>query len=84
MKNVASGLFFVNGENEYPESHSVIEKGVEWEYEYDNGKETLQTSGPLRHGILIMVTGRKKKKKHKILFDKHIYAYEITQIRLKI
>lgn len=58
MKNVASGLFFVNGENEYPESRSMIEKGIEWEYEYDNGKETLQTTGPLRHGILIMVTGR--------------------------
>lgn len=55
VKNVASGLFFLNGENEYPESHSVIEKGVEWEYENDNDKETLQTTGPLRHGILIMV-----------------------------
>ncbi|KAM7000345.1 A disintegrin and metalloproteinase with thrombospondin motifs 2 isoform 2-T2 [Tautogolabrus adspersus] len=55
VKNVASGLFFLNGENEYPESHSVIEKGVEWEYENDNDKETLQTSGPLRHGILIMM-----------------------------
>lgn len=55
MKNVASGLVFLNGENEYPESHSVIEKGVEWEYENDNDKETLQTTGPLRHGILIMV-----------------------------
>lgn len=55
VKNVASGLFFVNGENEYLESRSMIEKGVEWEYEYDDGKETLQTTGPLRHGILIMV-----------------------------
>ncbi|KAM7389673.1 hypothetical protein PAMP_023636 [Pampus punctatissimus] len=55
VKNVASGLFFLNGENEYPESRSVIEKGVEWEYENDNNKETLQTTGPLRHGILIMV-----------------------------
>nr|XP_057919058.1 A disintegrin and metalloproteinase with thrombospondin motifs 2 isoform X2 [Doryrhamphus excisus] len=55
VKNVASGLFFINGENEYPESRSVIEKGVEWEYENDNNKETLQTTGPLRHGILIMV-----------------------------
>ncbi|XP_060903871.1 A disintegrin and metalloproteinase with thrombospondin motifs 2-like isoform X2 [Labrus mixtus] len=55
VKNVASGLFFLNGENEYPESHSIIEKGVEWEYENDNDKETLQTSGPLRHGILIMM-----------------------------
>ncbi|XP_029297243.1 A disintegrin and metalloproteinase with thrombospondin motifs 2-like isoform X2 [Cottoperca gobio] len=55
VKNVASGLFFLNGENDYPESHSVIEKGVEWEYENDNDKETLQTTGPLRHGILIMM-----------------------------
>ncbi|XP_056239093.1 A disintegrin and metalloproteinase with thrombospondin motifs 2-like isoform X1 [Seriola aureovittata] len=55
VKNVASGLFFLNGENEYPESQSVIEKGVEWEYENDNDKETLQTTGPLRHGILIMM-----------------------------
>ncbi|XP_061541194.1 A disintegrin and metalloproteinase with thrombospondin motifs 2-like isoform X1 [Phycodurus eques] len=55
VKNVASGLFFINGENEYPESRSVIEKGVEWEYENDKDKETLQTTGPLRHGILIMV-----------------------------
>ncbi|KAM9356746.1 A disintegrin and metalloproteinase with thrombospondin motifs 2 [Symphorus nematophorus] len=55
VKNVASGLFFLNGENDYPKSHSVIEKGVEWEYENDNDKETLQTTGPLRHGILIMM-----------------------------
>ncbi|KAM4622025.1 A disintegrin and metalloproteinase with thrombospondin motifs 2-like [Polymixia lowei] len=55
VKNLASGLFFLNGENEYPESRSVIEKGVEWEYENDHDKETLQTTGPLRHGVLIMV-----------------------------
>ncbi|XP_034740073.1 A disintegrin and metalloproteinase with thrombospondin motifs 2-like isoform X2 [Etheostoma cragini] len=55
VKNMASGQFFLNGENDYPESHSVIEKGVEWEYENDHGKETLQTTGPLRHGILIMM-----------------------------
>ena len=55
VKNVASGLLFLNGENDYPESRSVIEKGVEWEYANDNDKETLQTTGPLRHGILIMV-----------------------------
>nr|XP_040030389.1 A disintegrin and metalloproteinase with thrombospondin motifs 2-like isoform X2 [Gasterosteus aculeatus aculeatus] len=55
VKNVASGLFFLNGENDYPESHSVIEKGVEWEYENDNDKDSLQTTGPIRHGILIMM-----------------------------
>ncbi|XP_077588635.1 A disintegrin and metalloproteinase with thrombospondin motifs 2-like isoform X2 [Stigmatopora nigra] len=55
VKNMASGLFFINGDNECPDSRSVIEKGVEWEYQNDKNKETLQTTGPLRHGILIMV-----------------------------
>ncbi|XP_077465027.1 A disintegrin and metalloproteinase with thrombospondin motifs 2-like isoform X2 [Stigmatopora argus] len=55
VKNMASGLFFINGDKECPESRSVIEKGVEWEYQNDKNKETLQTTGPLRHGILIMV-----------------------------
>ncbi|XP_072295328.1 A disintegrin and metalloproteinase with thrombospondin motifs 2-like isoform X1 [Eucyclogobius newberryi] len=55
VKNVASGLFFLNGESDNPETRSLIEKGVEWEYENDNGKETLQSTGPLRHGVLIMV-----------------------------
>ncbi|KAM9375674.1 A disintegrin and metalloproteinase with thrombospondin motifs 2-like [Pholidichthys leucotaenia] len=54
VKNVASGLFFLNGESAKA-SCTVIEKGVEWEYENDNNKETLQTTGPLRHGILIMM-----------------------------
>ncbi|XP_004571762.3 A disintegrin and metalloproteinase with thrombospondin motifs 2 isoform X1 [Maylandia zebra] len=55
VKNVASGQFFINGDMEKPESYSVIEKGVEWEYENDNDKETLQSTGPLRHGVLIMM-----------------------------
>uniref|UniRef100_A0A7N6F7E0 ADAM metallopeptidase with thrombospondin type 1 motif 2 n=1 Tax=Anabas testudineus TaxID=64144 RepID=A0A7N6F7E0_ANATE len=55
VKNMASGKFFLNGENEYPKSRSIIEKGIEWEYQNDNDKETLQTTGPLRHGILIMM-----------------------------
>uniref|UniRef100_A0A1A8IWL5 ADAM metallopeptidase with thrombospondin type 1 motif, 2 n=1 Tax=Nothobranchius kuhntae TaxID=321403 RepID=A0A1A8IWL5_NOTKU len=53
--NVASGQFFLNGGDEYPETHSVIEKGIKWEYENDNEKETLQSAGPLRHEILIMM-----------------------------
>ncbi|KAJ8015299.1 hypothetical protein DPEC_G00024690 [Dallia pectoralis] len=56
VKNLASGQFFLNAEGEFPESRSVIEKGVEWEYiNNDQEKETIQTNGPLRHGVLIMV-----------------------------
>ncbi|XP_056132724.1 A disintegrin and metalloproteinase with thrombospondin motifs 2-like [Lampris incognitus] len=55
VKNTASGLIFLNGGNEFPESRSVIETGAEWEYENENEKETLQTIGPLRHGVLIMM-----------------------------
>lgn len=74
----------MNGENEYPESRSMIEKGVEWEYEYDNGKETLQTTGPLRHGILIMVQAESGRSQCRILLHKRIRAFKITQIGLKI
>lgn len=55
---MASGLFFLNGDAKDakdPKSRSVIEKGVEWEYDNENDKESLQSTGPLRHGILIMV-----------------------------
>uniref|UniRef100_A0A8C7M3E5 A disintegrin and metalloproteinase with thrombospondin motifs 2-like n=1 Tax=Oncorhynchus kisutch TaxID=8019 RepID=A0A8C7M3E5_ONCKI len=56
VKNQASGQFFLNAEGDLPESRAVIEKGVEWEYmNNDHDKETLQTNGPLRHGVLIMV-----------------------------
>uniref|UniRef100_A0A3P9KTG9 ADAM metallopeptidase with thrombospondin type 1 motif, 2 n=1 Tax=Oryzias latipes TaxID=8090 RepID=A0A3P9KTG9_ORYLA len=58
VKNVASGLFFLNGDAKDakdPKSRSVIEKGVEWEYDNENDKESLQSTGPLRHGILIMM-----------------------------
>ncbi|KAM6953293.1 A disintegrin and metalloproteinase with thrombospondin motifs 2-like [Aplochiton taeniatus] len=55
VKNQASGMLFLNSEEEYPETRAVIEKGVEWEYENDHNKETLQTTGPLKHGVLIMV-----------------------------
>lgn len=58
VKNVASGLFFLNGDADDAKSCSVIEKGVEWEYDNDNDKESLQSTGPLRHGILIMVNNQ--------------------------
>uniref|UniRef100_A0AAY4DH57 ADAM metallopeptidase with thrombospondin type 1 motif 2 n=1 Tax=Denticeps clupeoides TaxID=299321 RepID=A0AAY4DH57_9TELE len=54
VKNKATGQFFLNADSEFPECRSVIEKGVEWEYE-NRDKETLQASGPLRHDTVIMI-----------------------------
>lgn len=56
LKNQATGNFFLNGEEEFPESQMVIEKGVEWEYLNDDDKETIQTDGPLGYGVLVMVS----------------------------
>ncbi|KPP78224.1 hypothetical protein Z043_102288 [Scleropages formosus] len=55
VKNQATGHFFLNAEGEFPESRTVIEMGVEWEYFNDDDKETIQTNGPLRYGVLVMV-----------------------------
>uniref|UniRef100_A0A4W4DPP5 Peptidase M12B domain-containing protein n=1 Tax=Electrophorus electricus TaxID=8005 RepID=A0A4W4DPP5_ELEEL len=56
VKNKASGDFFLNPHGDYPKSRSVIENGIEWEYENNNSKDTIQTSGPLKNDVVIMVS----------------------------
>ncbi|XP_049339892.1 A disintegrin and metalloproteinase with thrombospondin motifs 2 isoform X2 [Astyanax mexicanus] len=55
VKNKASGDFFLNSHGDYPETRSIIEKGVEWEYENKNNKDTIQTTGPLKNDVVIMI-----------------------------
>ncbi|MCI4386417.1 hypothetical protein PGIGA_G00062100 [Pangasianodon gigas] len=55
VKNQATDDLFLNNEGEFPETRSVIEKGVLWEYTNNDDMETVQTTGPLRYGVLIMV-----------------------------
>uniref|UniRef100_A0A8C1ZF26 ADAM metallopeptidase with thrombospondin type 1 motif, 2 n=1 Tax=Cyprinus carpio TaxID=7962 RepID=A0A8C1ZF26_CYPCA len=55
VRNKASGDFFLNAHEDYPETRSVIEKGLEWEYENKNNKDTIQTSGPLKNDVVVMV-----------------------------
>lgn len=55
VRNKASGDFFLNAHGDYPETRSVIEKGLEWEYENKNNKDTIQTSGPLKNDVVVMV-----------------------------
>lgn len=56
VKNKATGDFFLNSHGDYPETRSVIEKGLEWQYENKNYKDTIQTNGPLRNDVVIMVS----------------------------
>uniref|UniRef100_A0A672RKR2 A disintegrin and metalloproteinase with thrombospondin motifs 2-like n=1 Tax=Sinocyclocheilus grahami TaxID=75366 RepID=A0A672RKR2_SINGR len=55
VRNKALGDFFLNAYGDYPETRSVIEKGLEWEYENKNNKDTIQTSGPLKNDVVVMV-----------------------------
>ncbi|KAL6479830.1 hypothetical protein MHYP_G00108630 [Metynnis hypsauchen] len=55
VKNKATGDFFLNSHGDYPETRSIIEKGLEWEYENKNNKDTIQTSGPLKNDVVIMI-----------------------------
>uniref|UniRef100_A0A9J7Z8H8 A disintegrin and metalloproteinase with thrombospondin motifs 2-like n=1 Tax=Cyprinus carpio carpio TaxID=630221 RepID=A0A9J7Z8H8_CYPCA len=55
VRNKASGDFFLNAHEDYPETRSVIEKGLEWEYENKNNKDTIQTSGPLKNDVVVMI-----------------------------
>ncbi|KAG8008356.1 A disintegrin and metalloproteinase with thrombospondin motifs 2 [Nibea albiflora] len=55
VKNQETGHLFLNDEDELPESRVVIEKGVAWEYSNTEEQESLQTTGPLKYGALLMV-----------------------------
>ncbi|XP_035846688.1 A disintegrin and metalloproteinase with thrombospondin motifs 2-like isoform X2 [Sander lucioperca] len=55
MTNLETGHVFLNDEDELPESRVVIEKGVAWEYSNSEEAESIQTSGPLQYGVLLMV-----------------------------
>ncbi|XP_026136494.1 A disintegrin and metalloproteinase with thrombospondin motifs 2-like isoform X1 [Carassius auratus] len=55
VRNKAPGDFFLNAYGDYPETRSVIEKGLEWEYENKNNKDTIQTSGPLKNDVVVMI-----------------------------
>ena len=56
VKNQETGHLFLNDEDELPESRVVIEKGVLWEYSNTEEQESIQTTGPLKYGVLLMVS----------------------------
>nr|XP_055035395.1 A disintegrin and metalloproteinase with thrombospondin motifs 2 isoform X1 [Misgurnus anguillicaudatus] len=62
VKNQATDQVFLNDEDDFPESRTVIEKGVAWEYTNDDDMESLQTTGPLKYGVLIMVQSQSTSK----------------------
>lgn len=57
VKNLETGTFILNEENDVdPNSKSFIAMGVEWEYRDEDGRETLQTMGPLHGTITVLVS----------------------------
>uniref|UniRef100_A0A672QY83 A disintegrin and metalloproteinase with thrombospondin motifs 2-like n=1 Tax=Sinocyclocheilus grahami TaxID=75366 RepID=A0A672QY83_SINGR len=67
VRNKASGDFFLNAHGDYPETRSVIEKGLEWEYENKNNKDTIQTSGPLKSDMVVMVISCRNPRTHTLV-----------------
>ncbi|OWK11632.1 ADAMTS2 [Cervus elaphus hippelaphus] len=56
VKNLETGKFILNEENDVdPNSKTFIAMGVEWEYRNEDGRETLQTMGPLHGTITVLV-----------------------------
>lgn len=57
VKNLETGKFILNDENEVdPSPKSFIAMGVEWEYRDEDGREMLQTTGPLHGTITVLVS----------------------------
>lgn len=62
IKNRETGKFILNEDNYVPDSKVFVNMGVEWEYRNDEDRETVQTMGPLRHEIIVLV-------RHSIFFS---------------
>lgn len=67
IKNLETGKFILNEENDVdPSAKSFIAMGVEWEYQDEDGRETLQTMGPL-HGSIAVLVSRGKGQARRLL-----------------
>ncbi|XP_053321343.1 A disintegrin and metalloproteinase with thrombospondin motifs 2-like isoform X2 [Spea bombifrons] len=57
IRNQATGNFILNDdkENTMPDSKVFVKMGIEWDYHNDDSQETIQTIGPLRGAITILV-----------------------------
>ncbi|XP_069055393.1 A disintegrin and metalloproteinase with thrombospondin motifs 2 [Pleurodeles waltl] len=55
IRNQVTGKFILNEDNYVPDSKAFIDMGLEWDYQNDDNRETVQTIGPLPHGIVTMV-----------------------------
>lgn len=56
IKNRDTGRFILNEDNYVPDSKVFINMGVEWEYRNEDDREMVQTMGPLRSGITVLVS----------------------------
>lgn len=57
IRNQATGKFVLNEENlNIQDSKVFVKMGIEWDYRNDDNRETLQTIGPLRYPIVVLVS----------------------------
>lgn len=79
LKNHETDRLFLNNEDELPESRVVIEKGAAWEYINKENQQSVQTRGPLKYGVLLMVSatiqGRPTGKAWLVSPEKPLFAF---------
>ncbi|XP_018426257.1 PREDICTED: A disintegrin and metalloproteinase with thrombospondin motifs 2-like, partial [Nanorana parkeri] len=55
IRNQATGKLILNYEN-HQDSKVFVKMGIEWDYRNNDNRETLQTIGPLRYPIAVLVS----------------------------
>ncbi|XP_054610510.1 A disintegrin and metalloproteinase with thrombospondin motifs 2-like [Dunckerocampus dactyliophorus] len=55
LKNQETGHLFLNDEDAVPVSRVLVEKAVAWEYTHSEEQEVVQTTGPLKYAVVLMV-----------------------------
>ncbi|XP_061660006.1 A disintegrin and metalloproteinase with thrombospondin motifs 2-like isoform X2 [Syngnathoides biaculeatus] len=55
VKNQESGHLFLNDEGTEPTSRLLVEMGVAWQYTHSEEQEVVQTEGPLKYAVILML-----------------------------
>ncbi|XP_061607426.1 A disintegrin and metalloproteinase with thrombospondin motifs 2-like [Phyllopteryx taeniolatus] len=55
VKNQESGRLFLNDEDTEPTSRVLVEMGVAWRYTRSEEQEVVQTEGPLKYAVVLML-----------------------------
>ncbi|KAJ8285339.1 hypothetical protein GJAV_G00025710 [Gymnothorax javanicus] len=68
IKNQATGHYILNGKGEEAKSRRFIDLGVEWDYSFEDGVETVHTDGPLHDAVVVLIVPKDNETRSTLMY----------------